>query len=81
MSVCVYRGDILNSITWLDFVAHKLSLRSRMPKGQPLWAELQLEQFATKKTQVSHSVLSWNSLENGATWVAEVLRLGVWQGN
>lgn len=81
MSVCVYRGDILKSVTRLDFVAHKLSLRSRMPKGQPLWAELQLEQFATKKTQVSHSVPSWNSLENGATWVAEVLRLGVWQGN
>lgn len=34
---------------WLDFVAHKLSLQSRMPKGQPLWAALQFEQFATKK--------------------------------
>ena len=33
----------------LDFVAHKLSFQSRMPKGQPLWTELQLEQFATKK--------------------------------
>ena len=80
VSVCVYRGDTLKSVTWLDFVAHELSLQSRMPKGQPLWAELQLEQFATKKTQVSHSVPAWNSLEDGATRVAEVLRPGVWLG-
>ena len=50
VSVCVYRGDTLNSVMWLDFAARELSLQSRMPKGQPLWAELQLEQFATKKT-------------------------------
>lgn len=77
----MYRGDILKSVARLDSAAHKLSLRSRTPKGQPLWAELQLEQFATKKAQVSHSAPAWNSLESGATWVAEVLRLGVWQGN